>query len=314
MVSRFGEMSTFSIFKSADRRAHTHIHLLLHKSNKMDYLASISKMTPPPREEHGPALFYSSEGSGKVPPTCPPPPPSQYWSGFGNGFIIAGLLFFSVGLVCGGYLISCLFKTVVKPCWQARRPLFQKRRVTVVEDAGVSGGEGGGCPSGPAVTATELGRVWGDEVNPDPAMAAATAALKRAVAATPGRAVRMVEKPPVKRAPPPPPIPPRPFTQAALSQVWGDDVMPSRARSADDAVGRLAVENDEMKNDCEEGAGEKNESPDTIENVKAKIQDKKEEVAQQEVGEAAASPLMVKKLIDDEGEGDESFLTALQDQ
>jgi hypothetical protein len=92
----------------------------------------------------------------------------------------------------------------------------------------------------------------------------------------------------------------------------GDDV-PSRARSADVAVGPVTVENDEMKNDCEEGAGEKNESPDTIENVKAKIQDKKEEVAQQEVGEVAASPLMVKKLVDDEGEGDESFLTALQE-
>jgi hypothetical protein len=302
-------MLTFSIFKSADRLAHTHIPPLSYTSNNMDYLASIGRMTPPPREEDGPApLFYSPEGSGNVPPTCPPPQPSQYWSGFGNGFIIAGLLFFSVGLVCGGYLIGCLFKNVVKPCWQARRPLFPpKRRVTVVEDAGVSGGEGGGCP---AVTATELGRVWGDAQIPDPAIAAATAALKRAVAAAPGRAQRVTAEVPPKRAPPP--IPPRPITQVALSQVWGDDV-PSRARSADDAVGPVAVENDEMKNDCEEGAGEKNESPDTIENVKAKIQDKKEEVAQQEVGEVAASPLMVKKLVDDEGEGDESFLTALQE-
>jgi hypothetical protein len=123
-------MLTFSIFKSADRRAHTHIHSLLHTSNKMDYLASIRRMTPPPREEDGPALFYSPEGSGKVPPTCPPPQPSQYWSGFGSGFIMAGLLFFIVGMLCGGYLISCLFKNVVKPCWRPGRPLFPKRRVT----------------------------------------------------------------------------------------------------------------------------------------------------------------------------------------
>jgi hypothetical protein len=121
-------MLTFSIFKSADRLAHTHIPPLPYTSNNMDYLASIGRMTPPPREEDGPApLFYSPEGSGNVPPTCPPPQPSQYWSGFGNGFIIAGLLFFSVGLVCGGYLIGCLFKNVVKPCWQARRPFFPPR-------------------------------------------------------------------------------------------------------------------------------------------------------------------------------------------
>jgi hypothetical protein len=83
------------------------------------------------------------------------------------------------------------------------------------------------------VTATELSRVWGDNVMPDPAIAAATAALKRAVAATPGRAQRVVAEPP-KRAPPNPP--PRPITQAELSNVWGDDVVPSRAWRADDAV------------------------------------------------------------------------------
>jgi hypothetical protein len=79
---------TFSIFKSADRLAHTHIHTsLLHTSNKMDYLASIRRMTPPPREEDGPALFYSRRARARSPLLAPLLNPLNIGAGLAMGLL-----------------------------------------------------------------------------------------------------------------------------------------------------------------------------------------------------------------------------------
>jgi hypothetical protein len=330
----------------------------------MDYLANMHRMVPgekEPQPEDHPAVManiLAAQGAGRAAncPDCPECPAK--WPIFLLGFIIGGLLFFIIGGLAGGWLMSCITKSFCKPCWRPYCPSGMRRRWRAARRVSTSAFEESGAAAnsdialaGPPMTAAELRRAWGDDrpsaIPPPrplpPQVSAPSASVVRdavSAGATPGRTVMRkataaavgvlassarvlreatsadpapptgpktstmkkkrtnapvrpeVHAPsacvlrdavsagaaPMTAEPTPPlPPPPPPLTQEELKNLWGED----------------APNKEEEEEEEEEEAGQK------------KAEDQKEE-------EVAPSPLVMSRVAE-EIEGEESFMTALQD-
>jgi hypothetical protein len=142
----------------------------------MDYLASMHRMVPgekEPQPEDHPAVManiLAAQGAGRAAncPDCPECPAK--WPIFLLGFIIGGLLFFIIGGLAGGWLMSCITKSFCKPCWRPYCPSGMRRRWRAARRVSTSAFEESGAAAnsdialaGPPMTAAELRRAWGDD-------------------------------------------------------------------------------------------------------------------------------------------------------
>jgi hypothetical protein len=331
----------------------------------MDYLANMHRMVPgekEPQPEDHPAVManiLAAQGAGRAAncPDCPDCPdcPAK-WPIFLLGFIIGGLLFFIIGGLAGGWLMSCITKSFCKPCWRPYCPSGMRRRWRASRRVSTSAFEESGAAAnsdialaGPPMTAAELRRAWGDDrpsaIPPPPPplppqVSAPSASVVRdavSAGATPGRTVMrkataaavgvlassarvLREATSADPAPPTGPktstmkkkrtnAPVRPEVHAPSACVLRDAVSAGAAPMTAEPTPPLPpppppLTQEELKNLWGEDAPNKEEEEEEEAGQK-KAEDQKEE-------EVAPSPLVMSRVAE-EIEGEESFMTALQD-
>jgi hypothetical protein len=325
----------------------------------MDYLASMHRMVPgekEPQPEDHPAVManiLAAQGAGRAAncPDCPACPAK--WPIFLLGFIIGGLLFFIIGGLAGGWLMSRIAKSFCAPCWRLHCPSGLRRRwrarrvsTSAFEESGAAATSDTALAV-PPMTAAELRRAWGDDrpsaIPPPrplpPQVSAPSASVVRdavSAGATPGRTVMrkataaavgvlassarvLREATSADPAPPTGPrtstlkkktnAPVRPEVHAPSACVLRDAVSAGAAPMTAEPTPPLPpppppLTQEELKNLWGEDAPNKEEEEEEEAGQKKPEEQKEEEVA--------PSPLVMSRVAE-EIEGEESFMTALQD-